>query len=219
MQKHSAYYHAPPLAVSVGAVVQTENGRGISGNNSVAGPTFHVLLPKDALIKWDRKKDLEPVEGSSATDPQASTVLAALNARYGAYLTREQILFAVIATCEPETQVLACGNYTPQPYAIEYKANAAGLPFNGVVGGFGTVNVYKADHLLAHMVAMTQDDPDSITVPTEERLELFVQNAASHKRVDGNYVYELELPADATGAMHLRQRLKLNMLIDMARSA
>ncbi len=194
VQKHRASTHAPPLAVSVGAAEQTKNGMVIAGYSSVACPTFIAPVKSEAKIKWGPNKDPEGVIGTSAACPYTGGVLAALNGRYGPYLTREQILFALIATCEKVTQVAAFDKHTPQAYQVQYEANAAGLTYNAGPGGFGLINPHKADHILAHMVALTQQDPDLITVPTEERVEVTVQNPAKQKPINGIYVYDVELP-------------------------
>ena len=194
VQKHRAFSHAPPLAVSVGAVEHTNNGLAIAGYSSASGPTFLTQLPAGAKIKWDSKLEPADVTGSSAASPIAGKILAMLNKRYGPYLTREQILFAVIATCEPITQVAAFQKHTPNAYTIDYKKNAAGFGYNAGPGGFGLINIHKADHILAHMVAMTQKDADLITFPTEDRREILFRNSAEQHQVNGIYVYDVVMP-------------------------
>ncbi len=193
-QKHRASSHAPPLTVSVGAVEYTKDGMVIAGYSSISSPTFLAPVANNAKIIWKPSKEPEDIIGTSAACPYVGGVLAALNGRYGPYLTREQILYALIATCEKVTKVAAFSKHTPQAYTIDYKPNAAGLTYNAGAGGFGLINPHKADHLLAHMVAMSQHAPDLITVPTEERVELVVEAGAHQKDAKGNYCYDIELP-------------------------
>ncbi len=201
-QKHMAFCHAPPLAASVGAVEWGERtsmlteGFYIPGYSSANGPTFLAPVAPLAKVKWKNDKEPEAITGSSAAEPYAAGVFAALNKRFGPYLTREQILFAVIATCDKTTQVHKFDKQTPDDYSIIYKPNAAGHTFNDGPGGFGMINPYKAHRLLAHMVLLTQNNPDLITEPTEVRAELPIpKNPASYAAKDGFYYYEIELPA------------------------
>ena len=206
-QKHRASSHAPPLAVSVGAVEQTENGTVIAGWSSANGPTLLAPVAHQAKIKWDSEREAESATGTSAACPYVGGVLAALNAEYGAYLTREQILYAVIATCEPILNVAAFGSHTLQPYTITYPENAAGLKFNAWVGGFGEIKPYRADKILAHMVAITQQNSNLITDPIPTSAVVFVPNPTQQKPSDGLYTYELELPAD--GGIALKTTLEV----------
>jgi hypothetical protein len=145
-------------------------------------------------VYWSTSRDPEGVTGTSAGGPYAGGVLAALNRRYGSYLTREQILFAVIAACDPVTHVTAFGNQTPQDIDIEYHKNGAGLLYNAEYGGFGLLNPHKADHILGHMVALTQAAPESITVPTEVRVEIDTNSGEPFHHSDGLYHYDVVMP-------------------------
>ncbi len=194
LQKHMASSHAPPLAVSVGAAEKGEGGFYIPGYSAANSPTFLAPVAQKAKIKWKPESDPEDIIGTSAAGPYAGGVLASLNKRYGSYLTREQILFAVLATCDKTIVVKPFAKQTPYEYSIFYLPNAAGLTYNSGPGGFGLINAHRADHILAHMVAMTQQNPELVTVPTEHRVELKIKNAPSFVAKDGNYYYDIELP-------------------------
>ncbi|MDX1923525.1 MAG: proprotein convertase P-domain-containing protein [Alphaproteobacteria bacterium] len=193
-QKHMAFSHASPLAVSVGAAEWGPQGFYIGGYSSANSPTFLAPVAPAARVKWQPDRNPEAIIGTSAAGPYAGGILASLNRRYGSYLTREQILFAVLATCDKTVVVASFGKHTPNSYGISYQANGAGLTYNAGPGGFGLINPHMADHLLAHMVALTQHNPDLITVPTEVRVELGIDNAHNYRAKDGYYYYDIELP-------------------------
>ena len=180
-QKHNIVAHAPPLVVHVGAASQQSDGTWqIEGYSAANSPTFLAPVPNHAKIVWRQGEEKIPqsVLGTSVSGPHAGGTLAALNRLCGAYLTREQILYAVIATCRPVTDVAAFGTQTPEAKKIEYKETAAGLAYNAEYGGFGLIDPYKAYHLLCHMAAQTQKRPEAITIPTEERITLEIGNGA-----------------------------------------
>ena len=201
-QKHMAFYHAPPLAASVGAVEWGERtselteGFYIPGYSSANGPTFLAPVAPHAKVKWKNGNEPEAITGSSAAEPYAAAVFARLNKRFGPYLTREQIYFAVIATCRKTVMVHKYDKQTPHDYSIVYNKNAAGHAFNDGPGGFGMIDAERAHHLLAHMVVLTQKNPDLITEPKEVRAEPPIpENPEKYAAKDGFYYYEIELPA------------------------
>ncbi len=195
-QKHNIISHAPPLVVHVGAASYTTAlGWQVEGYSSANSPTLLAPVAADADIVW--KKDEKPgkITGTSVAAPYCGGVLAALNHRYGAYLTREQILFAVIATCIPITKVKASEPHTPQSKSITYQRNAAGLNYNAEYSGFGLIDPHRADHILSHMVELTQKQPNAITVPIEVRVKFNIKNQPNMKPdKNGLYHYELTMP-------------------------
>jgi len=198
VQKHNALTHFAPLVVHVGAASMDENGVWkIDGYSSANSPTFLAPVASNAKIHWNEPNEgHQPanIMGTSAAAPYASGALAALNSVYGSYLTREQILYAVLATCTPINQVTAFGNKTPANKTIFYETNKAGLLYNPEYAGFGLIHIHKADKLLAQMVALTQKNPESITIPTEERVTML--NCETHQQVekDGSYSYKIKMP-------------------------
>ena len=201
-QKHMAFCHAPPLAVSVGAVEwgertsQLTEGFYIPGYSSANGPTFLAPVAPQAKVKWKNGVEPEAITGTSAAEPYEAAVLARLNKRFGPFLTREQILFAVIATCSKTVWVHKFGNQTLNDYKIIYKKNAAGHAYNDGPGGFGMIDAERAHRLLAHMVVLTQKNPDSITEPKQVCVEPPIpKNPEKFAAKDGFYYYDIELPA------------------------
>ncbi|MBY0428463.1 MAG: proprotein convertase P-domain-containing protein [Alphaproteobacteria bacterium] len=205
-QKHMAFCHAPPLAVSVGAVEWGEStpelteGFYIPGYSSANGPTFLAPVAPHAKVKWKNGVEPEAITGTSAAEPYAAADLAALNECFGPYLSREQILFAVIATCRKTVMVHKFGKQTPHDYSIMYKKNAAGHAFNDGPGGFGMIDAERAHHLLAHMVVLTQKNPKVITDPKIDPKEVRAEppipkNPEKFAAKDGFYYYDIELPA------------------------
>lgn len=194
IQKHNSLTHFAPLVVHVGAAALNTDGKWcIEGYSAANGPTVLAPVASRTFVQWGKDKAPANLTGTSASAPYVSGMLAALNHRYGAYLTREQILYAVIATATPITHVNAYEDKTPEALDIEYKKNAAGLAFNPEYGGFGLVHIKKADKLLSQMVALTQEHPEAITVPTEERITLNV-SGDDKRGADKLYHYEVELP-------------------------
>lgn len=195
-QKHNIITHAAPLVVHVGAAATDMNGIWkIQGYSSANSPTFLAPVTPQADVLWGQNKKPESIIGTSVAGPYAGGVLAALNHRYGSYLTREQILYAVIATSEPLTRVKAFDPQTPLSKDIIYKKTASGLHYNAEYGGFGLINPVNADHILSHMVALTQQSPKTITIPTEERVRLDITSGVRYERdADGRYRYEITMP-------------------------
>ena len=194
-QKHNALTHFAPLVVHVGAAAMDAEGIwNIEGYSSANSPTFLAPVATRTHVIWSEAKGPKPVTGTSAAAPYVSGLLAALNHRYGAYLTREQILYAVMATSTPITHVNAYPPQTKQEEKIVYKPNAAGLLYNPEYAGFGLVFPQKADRLLANMVALTAQHPESITVPTEERVTLLQADENCNKDANGVYHYSLQMP-------------------------
>lgn len=195
-QKHNVLSHYAPLVVHVGAAVQQEDGSwAIPGYSSANSPSF-VAPVAQAKVRWRSNDTPKNISGTSVSSPYVSGALAALNLRYGAYLTREQILYGVLATCTPVHQVT---RFTPQTLAdkkLRYRANAAGLTYNPEYGGFGLLDVYAADQLLGHMVARAMQEPKAVTVPTEKRVALNVEEGAPFERDEkGRYLYRVHMPA------------------------
>ncbi len=194
-QKHNALTHLAPLVVHVGAAAMDENGKwNIEGYSSANSPTFLAPVASRTHVVWNEGKGAQTMIGTSASAPYASGALAALNHRYGAYLTREQILYAVMATCTPIEHVNAFEKKTPAALDIAYMKNTAGLSYNPEYGGFGLVHIKKADKLLSHMVALTQQNSETITVPTEERITL-TDAIKTQVEKDGLYHYSIKMPA------------------------
>ena len=194
-QKHNVISHAAPLVVHIGAAAQDANGNwAIEGYSAANSPTFLAPVAPSAGVLW-KEDTADSVIGTSVAGPYAGAVLTALNRRYGSYLTREQILFATIATCKPITRVSPYGKKTPAARNIAYTTNAAGLDYNPECGGFGLVDPAHADRLLAHMVAQTQKMPSTITVPTEQRVKIDLKKEAPvTKTPDGRFLYEITMP-------------------------
>ena len=195
-QKHNIISHAAPLVVRVGAASFDKSGQWvIDGYSSANGPTLLAPVASSAEIIWQKDKPPASVLGTSVAGPYAGGVLTTLNRRYGSYLTREQILYAVIATCKPITHVSAFGKKTPAPIDIAYTKTAAGLDYNPDYGGFGLIDPVRADKLIAHMVDLTQKEQQRVTIPTEERVRLDIRNGARFRRDhDGLYQYEINMP-------------------------
>ena len=194
-QKHNIISHAPPLVVHVGAAIWQGHRWCIEGYSSANSPTFLAPVAANASIVWRQDGPLEKITGTSVAGPYSGGVLAALNRRYGAYLTREQILYAVMATCIPITQVNPFEKHTPKATTIAYKRNAAGLRYNAEYGGFGLIDPHLADHVWGHMVALTQNKPAGITIPTEERVKIVTNGKGKIKGADGLYHYKVRMPA------------------------
>lgn len=198
-QKHTSASHVPPLALHVGAAAKDKEGHWhIEGYSSANGPALVAPVAPDKKALWSPSNEPKALIGTSLAAPYISGVLTALNRRYGPYLTREQILYALLATCSPLDDVKPFAKKTPERVELEYITNAAGLRFNPEYAGFGLVDPYKADLLLSQMVAKTQQHPQSISVPVEERVRMDIPEAApDNKDADGNYIYELSMPAGA----------------------
>ena len=196
-QKHDLSFHAPPLVVHVGAASCCGDGLWrIEGYSSANSPTFLAPVMPHLSAVWAEHKSPESITGTSAAGPYCGGVLAALNHIYGAYLTREQILYALAATSTLITDVMPFDPHTPKSKTIAYKQNATGLLYNAEYAGFGLIDPYLADHVLAHMVALTQLKPETITIPTEERIKLEIKNGAKTRRnEDGLYYYDVVMPA------------------------
>lgn len=194
-QKHNAVSHAPPLVVHVGAAAKDANREwNVEGYSSANSPTFLAPVAPDKKAQWDRYGEPEGLTGTSISS-YASGVLAALNRRYGPYLTREQILYAVMATCNKVGHVSEFQPQTPQRQSLDYTRNAAGLEYNPEYAGFGLIQPHKAEALLAQMVQLTQAKPEAITVPVEERVRIHVPNIDPQTPDEnGNYVYEITMP-------------------------
>lgn len=204
-QKHNAVSHSPPLVVHVGAAAKDAQGNwNVEGYSSANSPTFLGRVAPDKKALWNKNLAPEALTGTSIAAPDVSGLLAALNRRYGAYLTREQILYAIIATCDRVDHVNAYAEQiggklwqkTPARKALQYVANAAGLHYNPEYAGFGLIRPQKADALLAQMVQLTQANSATITVPVEERKKISIPNI-DEQPIDerGNYVYEISMPS------------------------
>lgn len=195
-QKHNSVSHAPPLVVHVGAAARREDGVWrVEGYSSANSPTFVAPVAPQNRALWDKEKGPGSLIGTSLAAPYAGGVLAALNRRYGLYLTREQILYALIATCEPVSSVAAFRPHTPTQKELTYMTNAKGLAYNPEYAGFGLIQPYKAEALLAQMVALTQKDSHSITVPIEDRIKVEIpENIPQSKDESGLYSYNVNMP-------------------------
>ncbi|MES2984736.1 MAG: S8/S53 family peptidase [Pseudomonadota bacterium] len=210
-QKHNGASHFPPLVVHVGAAAQVRDKDGhwlghynkegrwigdwnIESYSSANCPTFVAPVASANKINWHANLPQE-ISGTSASAPYASGMLATLNARFGAYLTREQMLYAVIATATPIETVAQDNEKPATTKPISYSKTASGLLFNPEYAGFGLVHPHKADRLLAQMVRLTQANPSSITTPVEEIKDLLIPNDTSPpKDADGFYSYTITMP-------------------------
>lgn len=193
-QEHNILTHFTPLAVHVGAAAKDDAGTwNIEGYSSANSPTFLAPVAPHTFIQWDENSQPEAATGTSAAAPYAAGALAALNRRYGSYLTREQILYAVIATCDLVYHVNEFGDKTPQPKDITYERNAAGLLYNPEYAGFGLMNVHGADRMLSKMVSLAQERPEGVTTPVEECVEP-VSMGANVADADGLYHYKIPMP-------------------------
>ena len=197
VQKQNAVSHAPPLTVHVGAAAADANGKWhIEGYSSANSPTFVAPVFPNRSAIWDPSRPPEVLTGTSAAAPYVSGVLAALDRRYGKYLTREQILYALMATCERVEDVTPWDKKTPKQETLDYVTNTAGLAYNPEYAGFGVIKPYQADKLLSHMVALTQEKPLSITLPEEEAVRVDTPAATEQIKNDkGLYSYDIEMPA------------------------
>lgn len=197
IQKHNAVSHFPPLVVHVGAVAAGPDGSyQVEGYSSANGPSLVAPLHKEVMLNWGKpEKILENITGVSAASPVMSGMFAALNARYGAYIPREYILYAALATAEPVDTVSADTPKTPQARELQRITNAAGLSFEPEYSGFGAPDPYKADKLLAAMVAKAQDKPKLLSVPEESSIDLSTEAGAHVKAPNGKFTYEIEAKA------------------------
>ena len=126
-QKHNAVSHYPPLVVHVGAVGIAEGGKPIvDGYSSANGPACVAPVYGSIMVNWADGEKKAPVIGTSAAAPYVSGGLGALNAEYGKYLTREQMLYAVLMTCQKVDTVGAWEKKTPKALTLEYQQNAKG---------------------------------------------------------------------------------------------
>lgn len=195
-QKHNAVSHIPPLVVHVGAAELKEDGSyHIAGYSSANSPTFVAPVKPAVKLKWHGDRDIEPVLGTSSSAPFVSGGLAALNDIYGRYLTKEQILYAVIATCEKINDVDKFGKKTPDDLKISYKKNAAGNEYNSDYAGFGLVDFHKAEKLLAHMAHYAQEHPQQITIPEQTSAKISITSSDEHKDENGKFRYKLQMPS------------------------
>ena len=195
-QKHNAVSHAPPLTVHVGAAATGADGKWhVEGYSSGNSPTLVApVFPNHAAI-WDPSRKPEVLTGTSSAAPYASGVLAALDRRYGQYLTREQILYALMATCERVEDVSPYEKKTPEHKTLNYVTNKSGLAYNPEYAGFGLIQPYAADKLLSQMVALTQQNPQSITLPEEEAVPVDMPPVLTQTKNDrGLYSYDIEMP-------------------------
>ena len=196
VQKHNSLSHLAPLVVHVGAAAMDDNGVWkIEGYSSANSPTLLAPVAKHTNIHWRDDNDTEGVLGSSAAAPYISGVLAALNKRYGAYLTREQILYAVLATCTTINTVSAFPPQTEEKHTIFYETNKAGLLYNPEYAGFGLIDPHKADQILLQMVAIAQENPESITEPTSENVTLKNCDKYNNPDAKGLYHYMVKMPS------------------------
>jgi hypothetical protein len=196
-QKHNAVSHAPPLAVHVGAAAADTEGKWhIEGYSSANSPTFVAPVFPNYAALWDPSREPEGLTGTSAAAPYVSGVLAALDRRYGKYLTREQILYAMMATCEQVEDVRPSGNKTRAAKPLDYFTNKAGLAYNPEYAGFGLIQPYAADKLLSQMVALTQATPQSITLPEEDEVWMtMLPPEQQPKNESGHYVCDIQMKA------------------------
>ncbi len=193
-QKHNAVSHYPPLVVHVGAATIAEGGKPVvDGYSTANGPACVAPVHGSVMVNWADGEKKAPVIGTSAAAPYVSGGLGALNAEYGKYLTREQMLYAVLMTCQKVDTVGAWEKKTPEAATLEYKKNAKGLSYNPTYAGFGLVDFHKAEQVIRHMVAHAQANPQSITVPMEEMARISVLPSRQEPRDDGMYEYRLKM--------------------------
>jgi hypothetical protein len=202
-QKHNSASHYPPLVVHVGAAVRALDHTGrpsgewtVEGYSSANSPTFLAPVYPESSLVWGNGKEPEPVMGSSAAAPFVGGVLGALNGTFGPYLSREHILYALMATATPVESVAQHSWKTDKPSKLLYRPNAKGLRYNASYGGFGLIQPEKAYTLLAQMVKLTQESPQTITTPIEDiRGFESTVDANTERDEKGNYVYRLTMPS------------------------
>lgn len=175
-QKHFHVPHLPPLAVSVGAM-QSRADTGETELESYSArnaPDFLAPVQSGELVNWENDGQYGRASGTSSAAPFVTAGLTVLDKRYGkaasqegAYLSREQILFAVMASCDPpagfRNQITGLLNIPEMVANAAGHRNSAAPNSPDQYAGFGVVNFERANKLCAHMVAQAQQHPEQHT--------------------------------------------------------
>lgn len=199
-QKHNMVSHVPPLVVRVGAASKQADGSwAVDGYSAANGPAFVAPVAEEVALRWGEEGEESAVIGTSVAAPCSSAMLSKLNKRFGAYLTKEQILYGVLASCDQimhvKEHVMGDENQryvrTPKDKPLHYLKNAAGMNFDPEYAGFGLINVQAANHILSQMVAMAQKT-GAISQPQTDLEIVKCFPEASIKQADGKYHYTVQ---------------------------